>query len=117
MKYRQQRLESSLQKILTEFFFKSRLRFPGITINRIELSEGLKSAKIFTEIKPADEEKKILKKLRQNKQKIWCHAASKIKIKFLPQFEFVIDKGEENRRKIEELLSAKRESAFGGKIK
>lgn len=104
MKHRQERLESILRKILTEFFLKHSQELTGVSINRIELSEKINSATAFIKIHPTTAEKEVLEKIKRNKKKIWEYAASKIKIKYFPRLIFAIDKGEENRRKIEELL-------------
>ena len=77
-----------------------------ITITRVETSKDLKTAKIFISIFPENKEKETFGILKKKADELRKYVGSRIKMKFLPHLEFEIDKSEEARQKIEEILGA-----------
>jgi len=101
---RQEKINSLLKKILSEFF--TRLISSGhlITITEVEIAKDLKFAKIFVSVYPKKDSLDILKSLKKKGGEMRKYVANKAKMKFVPFFEFQIDKGEKNRQRVEELL-------------
>ncbi|OHA13972.1 MAG: hypothetical protein A2909_01640 [Candidatus Tagabacteria bacterium RIFCSPLOWO2_01_FULL_39_11] len=75
-----------------------------ISVAKAEVNRDLKHAKIFISVFPKDKNIFVLDELRRAKSEFQRYLASRFKAKFTPVCEFFIDKGEENARRIEELL-------------
>ncbi|MDD5032776.1 MAG: 30S ribosome-binding factor RbfA [Candidatus Pacebacteria bacterium] len=97
---------SLFTKLVSEFIARRNVGNGFATITGMEFSNDLKSAKVFVSIYPEKEEKEMLVFLGKNRGKIGKYASEKTKMRFLPKLEFVLDKGEKNRQKIEKILSA-----------
>jgi ribosome-binding factor A len=102
---REEKIASLLKKLVSDFLARLELNKSIVTITSIELSKDLKFAKVFVSIYPEKEDEKILDIIKSGKSGIKKYIRSKTRLKFLPDLEFNIDKGERNRQKIEELLS------------
>ena len=105
MTHRQEKLTSLYTDLISTFILRLRLQKNLVTVTGVELSKDSKYAKIFISIYPEGKEKEALKILQGNRQKVREFIGSKTSMKFLPRFDFEIDKGEKNRQKIEELLA------------
>lgn len=105
MTRRQEKINSLIQKLAGEFILKEiKLKNTLITITRAEISSDIKSLKIFITVYPESGEKTALKELTKNQSEWQKFLASKFKARSLPRSEFLIDEGEKNRQKVEELL-------------
>ncbi|MBU2633015.1 ribosome-binding factor A [Patescibacteria group bacterium] len=107
MTLREEKINSLLKRILSEFF--ARLTSGGcfVNITEIEIARDLKFAKIFVSIYPEKESPRMLKMLKKKGGEMRKYVGTKTRLKFIPFFEFQIDKGEKNRQRIEELLLKK----------
>lgn len=104
---RVERINSLIRDIAGQFFLTQiQIKNVIISVTRIETSSDLKNTKIFFAVFPEKEEKKILKLLKESRPAWQKYFASKFRAKFLPQAQFLIDKGEKSARRMEELLSA-----------
>lgn len=99
------RAYSLIQKLAAEFIERE-IDTAGvlITATRIETTPGFKEAKIFISVWPEDKEKKIMKTLENSKKEFYKYMKDRFKIKYMPVFEFELDKGEKARLKVEEIL-------------
>ncbi|PIS13629.1 MAG: ribosome-binding factor A [Candidatus Tagabacteria bacterium CG09_land_8_20_14_0_10_41_14] len=103
--HKKERLQSLFQKLISVFLQRANIKDCLITVTHIEFSENLKNVKVFVSIYPEKEENNILKILEKQKSGLKKHLASKTRMKFLPNVNLEIDKGEKNRLRIEELLN------------
>lgn len=76
-----------------------------VTITSVSCSPDLKSAKIELSVMPDNRAKEVLKKI--NKRIFFLQQAlnKKLNMYFVPRICFSIDKGEQKRKRIEELLN------------
>ncbi len=104
MKSRRLEKVNSLLRNLTAEFLAKNSGNSIIAVNYIETSSDLKIAKIFISIFPESKETEAIKALKLKAGELREFIGSQIKMKFLPRFEFEIDKGEKEKQKIEKLL-------------
>lgn len=105
MTRRQEKIDSLIKEIASEFILKKiKLKDALITVTRTEISEDIKNLKIFITIYPEKSEGYALKELNKNISEWQKFLAKEFKAKFLPRSEFLIDEGEKNRQKVEEIL-------------
>lgn len=102
---RQERMSFLLRNIISSFI-KSKIASKSIiTVTLVEVSDDLRTAKIFISVFPEDKEKEILALLKNKNRDIHNFIKAKIKMKFLPLVSFEIDRGIKIERKIEEILN------------
>jgi len=87
--------------ILRELSFKDFL----VTIQNVETSKDLRSARIKISVVPIEKSEQGLKILEKNIFNLQKELNKSIEIKFVPKIKFEIDKGEENADRIEKILS------------
>ncbi len=79
-----------------------------ITITRVEMTDDLSLAKVFVSIMPEDLEDITMHGLRAATKKLRHDVSGRMRIKEMPQFKFVVDKGLHEQRKIMDLLNKDR---------
>lgn len=105
MAWRQEKINSLIKKLAGEFILREiKLEKSLITVMRADISSDIKNLKIFITVYPEKEENKALKELEKNLSEWQKFLASKFKARFLPYSKFLIDEGEKNRQKVENLL-------------
>jgi len=75
-----------------------------VTIQNVDTSKDLKYTKIRISVMPFEKSEEILKILEKRTLYIQKELNKSIKIRFIPQIRFEIDKGEEKAGRIEKLL-------------
>lgn len=75
-----------------------------ITITRVDLIHNAKLARCYISVFPREKEEAALGFATRSLSDLRAFIASKTKTKFIPSFEFIIDEGEKNRQRIDELL-------------
>lgn len=76
-----------------------------ITITYAKCSPDLRYAKIAVSIMPENLYGSALKRLRQNSSAFSNELKKKLNLKFIPKFNWVIDKQEKHASEIEEILA------------
>lgn len=79
-----------------------------ITVTRVEMTEDLSTARVFVSVMPQEHENITLHGLKAATKKLRRDVADRIRIKDMPQFQFVIDHGLHEQQKIMELLNKDR---------
>lgn len=102
---RNERVASLLMKYAADFVERVSNRNSIITITNIEISDDLKEATLFFTVFPDSYEGTALEFLKRQRSDLRNYVKGKWKAKFLPFFDFEIDKGEKNRQRIDELLN------------
>jgi len=76
-----------------------------ITVTRVLLSPDGKRATIMVSVMPQDKEKAAYGFIKRNLGDLRKYISKNLKINPIPFLDVVIDEGEKNRQKIDELLS------------
>ncbi|MCA9302913.1 MAG: 30S ribosome-binding factor RbfA [Phycisphaerales bacterium] len=79
-----------------------------ITVTKVEMTEDLSIARVFVSVMPTEHENITLHGLKAATKKLRRDVADRIRIKDMPQFQFVIDRGLHEQQKIMELLNRDR---------
>jgi ribosome-binding factor A len=103
--WRQERLSSLYQETISLFFEKNfRPKGAIFSITKVEVGEGLKRLKIYFSIWPDEKVGDTMKFLVSLKRELRAYLADRVKTKFAPTLEFVLDESLKNQSKIEGLL-------------
>jgi ribosome-binding factor A len=109
MQHKIEKANSTLQKKVGEIIYRE-VELPEIfvSINRVEVTPNLGSAKIFLNCLPADKEEEALKIMVAHRQIIRQKLSRQVKTRRIPELFFFIDekekKDEESRVEIEEII-------------
>ena len=76
-----------------------------ITITSIDLSPDMKEAKVLFTVLPDSGEERALEFLKRQRSDFRDYVKKDWNMKFIPFFDFELDKGEKHRQRIDELLS------------
>jgi ribosome-binding factor A len=99
---------SNLVKELTAKFLASEAnRTSLITVTGANVSPDMKKATVFITVLPEDKEEQALQFAKRQRGEIREYLKKHMTTKVVPFIEIVIDKGEKNRQKIDELLREK----------
>ena len=105
---RMDRINTTVQAIVSRFFSENRDRFSPyfLTITNLEVSRDLQHAKVFIGAIGSNlDEKKIKQTLENNRRDLQAEIGSKVSFKFTPIVEFIIDHSGEQAQHIEDLLN------------
>lgn len=115
MRYRRLRVQDLLREEIS-LIIQRELHDPGlgfITIIDVRMSEDLKTAKVYFSIYGSDEEKKkTFEALKRSKGYIKFLLGKRIKLRYMPELNFMLDDSLEKVQRIGEIL--KKESDEGG---
>lgn len=106
MSHRMQQINSLLKETLGEIFTLE-LETPSsflITISKVETVADLKTAKVWLSILPFDKSQEGLALVVRKKKDIQHELGKKIKLKFTPKLEFIIDDTQQRVAEIESLI-------------
>jgi len=76
-----------------------------ITLTRATPSKDGRSLTLFIGVLPENHERAALSFLARHKHDLFEHIKKTTSIDFIPRIEFVIDAGEKNRQRIDELVA------------
>ncbi len=108
---RSQRLGILLREEIADIIMR-RIKDPRlgfITVTDVELSEDLKIAKVFISVLKEEDKQVTLEILNSAKGLIRSEVSKRVRVKFIPTLEFMIDKSIEHGNKIDRLLKEIRE--------
>lgn len=101
---KQERLNALLRNLASSFIRTEIGTEAMVTVMRSETSKDLRFAKIFISVFPEEKEKEIIALLKKKSFQLHNYLKSQLRIKFLPQVSFEIDKAIKLERKIEEIF-------------
>jgi len=104
MTLRQEKLNAELTKIIAAFVREEIGISPLVSVTRVDVARGLKSAVARITVFPEKDEGAALVLLEKKRGALGRYLAAHTRMKYIPAVLFEIDHGEENRRRIEELL-------------
>ena len=101
---REEKLNTHLQKVLAEFLREELGVSPLVSVTRVKVAHGLRSARAFITVFPEKDAATALAQLEKRHSALMRYLAAHTRIKYIPSVSFEIDLGEKNRQRIEELL-------------
>ena len=102
MDNRHDRMQEALREVAAEFLVREAGRQSLVTVTRAELSKDSKRGVIYITVFPEAGEEGALSFANRNRKELGDFFRKRIK-SGLPHVEFVIDKGEKNRQRLDEL--------------
>ena len=98
-----ERLQEALRETAAEFLAREASRQSLITVTRAALSEDSKRVNIFITVYPESEEEKAVQFANRNVREFADFFATRVRGAATPHIIFVIDRGEKNRQRLDEL--------------
>jgi ribosome-binding factor A len=103
MDHRQEKIESLLAQQVGLFLSQESGKMSLITVTRVEFNQRNKHALVYLSVLPENQEKTALEFAKRKSPELREWIEDKISIGSIPFFEFMIDIGEKNRQRVEEI--------------
>lgn len=100
---RNERLKEALREVAAEFLAREAGRQSLITVTRADLSEDGKRGTVFVTVLPDSAEQNAIDFANRNRTEFGNFYKTRIKGALPPYVEFVLDRGEKNRQRLDEL--------------
>jgi ribosome-binding factor A len=104
---RNEKVAKSIKELSAQFLGRENNRTSLLTVTSATCSPDLKRATIFITVFPTAKEKAALDFVKRKRRELREFLKKKMLIKIIPFLDVVIDEGEKNRQKIDELLREK----------
>lgn len=91
-------------KIIAEFLRDTFGASSIISVIHVLIANGLREARVRIAVFPEKDEQGVLIRLKKKQSELNRFLATHTRMKYLPSIVFEIDRGEKNRRRIDELL-------------
>ena len=101
---RQDKVANHIKELSAEFLGKENNRTSLITVTGASVSPDLKRATIYITVLPASKETAALSFVKRQRGDLRDFLKKNMEVKVIPFVDIVIDQGEKNRQKIDELL-------------
>jgi len=105
MNIKHERLQEALREGAAEFLAREANRQSLITVTRAQLSEDSKRATVYITVLPNDAERAAVAFANRNRRALVDFLKKRIKGGIPHTIEFVIDEGEKNRQRLDELTN------------
>ncbi len=103
-RHKKEKISSVLEHLAAEFILRESEGTALITVTGSRLTDSGKHIDILMTVLPEDKELQVVTFLAKKKQDFFEYVNGKAKIGRMPSFAFKIDKGEKNRRVIEDII-------------
>ena len=103
MSLRDEKLNEMLREAAAEFLSAEAGRQSLITVTRAQVSEGGRSGIIYLSVLPDTAQNQAVAFANRHRSEFDTFFTKKVKGVRVPRVEFVVDLGEKNRRRIEEI--------------
>ncbi len=103
MSERHEKMREAIRIHAAEFLMRESNRQSLITVTGAALSENRKRAVIFITVLPESHETAALGLANRKARDFRSFLKERVKLGILPRVEFIIDRGEKNRQRIDEL--------------
>lgn len=101
---RTEKVANIIKELAAQFLGRENNRTSLITVTSANVSPDLKRATIFITVLPDSKEHDALEFAKRKRAELRDFLKKNIPIKVIPFVDIMIDKGEKNRQKIDELL-------------
>lgn len=105
MTLRQEKVGELLRQCAAQFLAIESNRTSLITVTRCNISPDLKQATVFITVLPKDREDTALDFVKRKRKIFREYIKKHLRLKRIPFIDIEIDRGEQNRQKIDELLN------------
>ncbi|MBY0473227.1 ribosome-binding factor A [Patescibacteria group bacterium] len=102
---RGERIQEAVRATAAEFLAKEAGPQSLITVTQVALSNDARSARVFISVLPESAEDAALAFAQRNRRELAEFFRTRVRGAFPPHFEFMIDRGEKNRQRLDELTS------------
>src|SRR3989344_842893 len=103
-RFKKEKLSALMERMAAEFIAREANPVSLETVTGTEHSTSANHINILVTVLPESEEKNVINLLTKNKNGFFEYLDKHAKIFRIPSFDFKIDKGEKNRRKIEDII-------------
>ena len=107
-KFKHEKTTSLLRDLAGEFLARESAGPALVTVTHVEVSPTRRDAKVFLSVLPTDFEKPVIGFAERHAGALASFVKTKSKMRVMPRFTFLIDEGEKNRQRIDELLHAEK---------
>ncbi len=107
MTHREEKTEELIRHLAALFLQRESNRLSLITVTQVKMVERLSKALIYITVLPETMEKDALDFVKRKRSEFREYLKERTKLQRLPFVDFVIDFGEKNRQRIDELSSNK----------
>lgn len=104
MNQRNEKVSNQIKELTAQFLGKENNRTSLITVTSATVSPDLKRATIFITVLPNTKEQQALDFVKRNLKDLREFLKKNMPIKIIPFMDVMLDVGEKNRQKIDELL-------------
>ena len=101
---RTEKVANNIKELAAQFLGRENNRTSLITVTSANVSPDLKKATIFITVLPTSKEKTALEFTKRKRADLRDFLKKNMPIKVIPFIDIMIDLGEKNRQKIDELL-------------
>lgn len=107
MPQRKEKVLNLIKELSAQFLAKENNRTSLVTVTSANVSNDLKRATIFITVLPENKEHDALDFAKRKRGELRNYLKKNMNLKNIPFLDIMIDKGEKNRQKIDELLFKK----------
>jgi len=104
MTQRQEHVKGQLLQFAGDFISQESNRESLVTVTDADVSPNFSNATIYITVMPEEKEQEVIHFLMRRGRDFRTFVMSKTNMKRVPYFDFKIDEGDKNRRRIDELL-------------
>ena len=106
MKFRNEKMREIIIQLAGRFLTEISNGTSLITVTEVKIADTLSTADIFVSVFPDSKEVEALDFLKRNRRDFKQFVMDNVKFPKIPFFDFLIDKGEKHRQRIEEISSS-----------
>ena len=104
---RNEKIAVLIKQLSAQFLSRETNKTSLITVIDANVSPDMKRGTIFITVLPDNKEKEALEFAKRKRAELREYLKKNMQVKTIPFLDVMIDKGEKNRQKIDELLRAK----------
>lgn len=102
---RGEKIQEAVREAAAEFLAKEAGPQSLITVTRVMLSSDARQATVFITVLPESAEGAAIAFAQRNRRELAEFFRTRVRGAFPPHFEFVLDRGEKNRQRLDELTN------------
>ncbi len=104
MSERLEKVSTLIRELAAQYLARENNKTSLITVTKVTVSPDLKNATIYITVIPDDKENTALLFAKRKRSDIRDYLKQNMETRMIPFLDIMIDKGEKNRQKIDELL-------------
>ena len=97
------RLSEYIKEQVSEFIARESNHSSLVTVTRVRLANSLKKAEVLITVYPEEKEQEVLNFLKRTGNDVRNYVKNHIRTRTIPFLDFLVDGGEKNRQRIDEL--------------